>query len=314
MTDLYSKFELSKNNHIRYWFNNDCNQIYRNLADESSHMSLGGAISKTTVSFLDSLMNSAREIGGKHHGDFHLFLSGGLDSELAFRSFIRAGVEFRPVIVKFSNNLNIEDVVGAVTLCAAANKDPIIVDFDPLEFFLSEDWKRIAVSYQAHTFYQQLLIKIAENLAAPMITIDEIEISRGDRGIWKFIKKEDQDGCWHRFVEKTGIPAYNNFYTYDPRTIIAFMSSRRIKSLINNDVPGKLSWNSSKNEVYFELTRLNMAKRHKRHGMERMMHIWEYVENATCLLMPGSPRTFEYSAIPLQANLRTMEEMTCNTI
>lgn len=314
MTELYSRFELSKNNHIRYWFNNDTSQIFRGHSEELAHMSLGGVVSSPPISFLDSLIYSARDIAKKHNGNFHLFLSGGLDSELAFRVFARAGVGFRPVVVKFANNLNIEDVIGALTLCAAANRDPIVVDFNPIEFFLSGDWKRISVSYQAHTFYQQMLIKIAEKIAAPMITIDEIEITREDQGVWKFIKKEDQDGCWHRFVEKTGIPAYNNFYTYDPRTIVAFMSSRRIKSLINNQIPGKLSWNSSKNEVYFELTKWNMVRRHKRHGMERMMHIWENVENAACLLLPGSPRTFGYAAIPLQSNLRNMDEMTCNTI
>jgi hypothetical protein len=277
-------------------------------------MSIGGVNGTSPVSFVDSLLSTARELGNRHHGRFHLFLSGGLDSELAFRAFARAGVGFKPVVVKFTNNLNMEDVVGALTLCAAANRDPIVVDFDPIEFFMSGDWKRIANEYQSHTFYQQILIKIAEKLAEPMITVDEIEITKGDNGSWKFIKKEDQDGCWHRFVGKTGIPAYNNFYTYDPRTIVAFMSSRRIKSLINNEVPGKLSWNSSKNEVYFELTKWNMARRHKRHGMERMMHIWENVENATCLLMPGSPRTFEFSATTLQSNLRTADEMICNTI
>lgn len=316
MTNIYNTLELTKDNHLQYWFNNDKNQHWRRHPFESSHMSFGyNELRISNRSFMQCITDTALEFGYKHlNEDFHIFLSGGLDSEVAVRAFVQAKVNFRPIILKFINDFNKEDVYNAKKLCNELDLNPIVADIDPIRFFESGEWLNIGKKYQAYTFYQQLLLQAAESLAQPMITIDEIEISRANRGHWIFVKNEDQDGCWHRFIEKTGIPAYNNFYTYDPDTAIAFIESPTIKKLINNEIPGKLGWSSSKNEVYDELTSWNMNRRPKRHGMERLMNIWTYVENHTDSEIWDSHRIFRHSVIRLQQELLAGRSSICNII
>lgn len=307
---------LTKYGHLQYWFShNRYESTYRMYYDHTKElacMQLGG-IPLEPNSFIESLKATAREIAASHKNNFHIFLSGGLDSEVAVRCFVDAKIPFIPVIIKFAHELNLDDVYMATNLCSTLNLKPIVLDFDPIKFFKSDMWGVYFHKFQVYTFYQQLLMHIAETLAVPMITIDEIEIVKRENDVWKFIKKEDQDGCWHRFEEQTSIPAYNNFYTYDPQTIIEFMKSPRIQALIHNQIPGKLGWSSSKNEVYAELTNWDMIYRPKRHGMEKMMEIWNQVNREISMILPKnfSPIEFQFDALTLSNDIESGSPLQC---
>lgn len=313
MNNVYLTHEITKNNHLQYWFNNNELQHWRSDPLESAHMSVGHC-RVPNKTFLRCLMSTAIDIKCKNKGEFYLFLSGGLDSEVAIRTFMYTGVKFQPIILKFINDLNVEDVQQAITITNELGLDPFIEEIDPFRFFESGRWLDMAKKYQSYTFYQQLLLQAAEGLAAPMLTVDAIDIVKFDDVNWGFVKNEDQDGCWHRFIEKTGIPAYNNFYTYDPDTFLAFLSSPTINQLINNKIYGKLSWESSKNEIYAELTPWTMSKRIKRHGMERMMNIWTYVKNYVDNEIYNNHKIFQFNINDLQKNMISGHNTICNTI
>lgn len=309
MENVYNKIELTRNNHLQYYYNNDTNIHWRTHQYDISHMKLGGYFENK--SFIDSLTETANTFASRHKNEFSIFLSGGLDSEVACRIFSNAKLDYDPVIIKFSKDKNIFDVSRALSLCNELKITPTVIDFDPIKFFVNNEWKRIAVEYQAYTFYQQMLLYIAEQLETPMITIDEIEISK-QNNIWTFSKKEDQDGCWHKFIEKTGIPAYNNFYTYDPSTIVAFLNNETVTKLINNEIFGKLSWSSSKHQIYTELTGWNMNNRDKATGMENMMYIWTYVEDETLKLLNGEPNVFTFEVNSLKTQLMNKRNSICS--
>lgn len=315
MANIYNSVELTKYNHIRYWFNDDPDQLFRRHPFESAHMSFGyDGFVQTNRTFNECLIDTALEFKYKHPKDFYIFLSGGLDSEIAVRSFLQAGVKFRPIILKFINDFNKEDVESALRLNNELNLNSIVAEIDPIRFFESGKWLDIAKKYQSYTFYQQLLLQAAEDLSSPMITIDEIELTKIDQNNWAFIKNEDQDGCWHRFIEITGIPAYNNFYTYDPDTVKIFLKNKTVIQLINNQIFGKLTWSSSKHQIYSELTLWNMIKRPKRTGMERLMNLWLYVENYIDNELYDGHRIFRYLTNDISTSLIEGRSITCNII
>jgi hypothetical protein len=310
-TNVYDKIQLTKNNHLQYWFNGINDQHWRTSPYDTAYCQVGKGWTPEFKSFNDSLDETARYFYSIHGGSFLLFLSGGLDSEVAARFFKKNGLPITPLIVNFAHNLNKEDVDNSLWVCKDLGLSPIIHDFDPLEFFHTGKWRRIAEDYQCYSFYQQLLLSIAEKLSAPLITIDEIELQKTELG-WCFIKKEDQDGCWHRFVERTGIPAYNNFYTFDPETIHSFMQNNTVQDLINDRIPGKLGWTSSKHKIYTELTGFSLKTRVKRHGMEKMMHIWDYVIEQTSNILHESPQVFLFDASQV-AQLDKQDGLICKT-
>lgn len=309
----YLPFDATKGNHLKYGFGNEMTSLFRSSPLEVARMSIGG-IPVSDKSFMETLEMTSLELLQRHPGRLMLFLSGGLDSEIALRCFLGTNLDFNVAIVRFSKDRNAEDVSSAVSLCQAADISPVMIDFDPLTFFESGRWQDQATKYQCHTFYQQILASIAEDLSCPLLTVDEVEIAKLDDGKWAFIKKEDQDGCWHRFMQATGIPAYNNFYTYDPSTILRFFDSPTVVSLINDELFGKLSWTSSKLQIYKELTGWSLDPRPKRHGMEMMMDIWYRIQNETSLILPGPPVVFSFPVDDLRNSLKNGDEIQCNII
>ncbi len=295
-----NKVLLTKDNHLTYWYGDDRNNRWRSHHLDLANMEVGGMISDKT--FIGSLEDTAEAMHAVHGPTFRIFLSGGLDSEVACTTFIRRNLKFIPVIVKFSNGLNQHDIHRAFSFCKRWDITPIVIEFDPVKFYRSKRWLRIAVDYQAYTFYQQMLLSVIEDHPHPCITVDEIEIQRSLDG-WVFVKKEDQDGCWHRFAEKTGIAARNNFYTYDPTTIARFIESSTIVDLVSNKLPGKIGWSSLKHAVYSELTGWEIDPRPKMHGMEKMMEVWYEVENQSILELGYTPVSFEVPFANLQASI-----------
>jgi hypothetical protein len=195
-----------------------------------------------------------------------------------------------------------------------------VIDFDPADFVNSGECYDIGLKYQAYTFYQQMLLKVAEQYSAPMITIDEVELERptsidyetGDTSSgWIFLKKEDQDGVWRRFNEKTGIPALNNFYTYSPETILSFLDIPVVDDLVNNRIYGKLGWTSSKMKIYSTLG-YEFRKRPKWHGVENYIHLWDEVRyNVSAKGLAFNERQYAMPVIQLKENLINGVETLC---
>lgn len=325
--DIYNQFEFTEENHIKYWYDNTHTDLFRQNEWQSTTGTVGFC-QRPRLTFHGELIRTTKLISRKHKEPMAVFFSGGLDSEIALRSWLESGAPFRPVIIRFNNNLNVDDVNQAIEFCQTTNLTPTILEFDPVKFYESGDWQRIAVEYQSYTFYQQLLIKIAEDFAEPMITIDEVELEKFPdmdhllrtgkvRHHWVFLKKEDQDGVWRRFAAKTGIPAYNNFYTYNPETMLAFLESYVVNKLISNQIPGKLGWTSSKNEIYKSATTYAFKARPKRTGVEKLHHLWTDVEHRCAnmhLLFTTEPRIYAFETSKLIENMKKGRVSICRTI
>jgi hypothetical protein len=310
--------ENTENNHLLYWYNDDKNVKWRTNELDSTSMSVGGTARKP-MSLKAELIRNARSLN-RRFNDLTIFMSGGLDSEIALRSFLEAGLTPKLVTVRFPNDNNMHDIGPMMKMLNSMNLPYTVIDFDPEEFYQSGEWKDIAMKYQAYTFYQQMLLKIAEKYSAPMITIDEVELEllpninweTGEHKFeWCFLKKEDQDGVWRRFNDLTGIPALNNFYTYSPESILAFLKQETVADLIRNKIPGKLAWTSSKMKIYGSLG-YNFRRRPKWHGVENYIHLWDSVRyNIANSGLCFKQRNYAVSASELERNLESGKETLC---
>lgn len=274
----------TERSHLKYWYGEDRTQVWRKHNLETTSMSVGGCVRKP-MSFKAELIRTARTLH-KAYPDLTIFLSGGLDSEMALQSFLSAGITPQIVTVRFPDDKNLHDIGPAMRMLDHMGLKYTIVDIDPQEFVMSGEAFEIGSRFQGYSFYQQLLMKVAMDYNAPMITIDEIELEKlpsidwqtsehYDR--WVFLKKEDQDGVWRRFADATGIPALNNFYSYSPESILSFLQLPTVDDLVNDRIPGKLGWTSSKMKIYSHIG-YNFRKRPKWHGVENYMHLWDYVK------------------------------------
>jgi hypothetical protein len=308
----------TENNHLLYYYNDDQQQKFRTDDLDTTSMTVGGC-SRPVMTLKAELIRNARSLV-KQYPDLTLFMSGGLDSEMAFNSFLAAGIVPKIAIIRFPNGANDYDVGPTITLLNSKGINFTIIDFDPIAFFNSNECYEIGLKYQAYTFYQQMLLKVAEQYNAPMITIDEVELEKqptinwetGETKFeWVFLKKEDQDGVWRRFNDKTGIPALNNFYTYSPESMLAFLQEDTVADLIRDKIPHKQGWTSSKMKIYSSLN-YEFRPRPKWHGMENFLHIWDAVTyNRSSKGLLYSPRTYTVNAIELEQNLINGKETIC---
>lgn len=308
----------TENRHLRYWYNEDQNSVWRESNLDTTSMSVGGCTRKP-MALRAELIRNARCLN-RDFPDLTIFMSGGLDSEIALRSFLAAGITPKLVTVKFVNDNNDYDIGPMLGMVERMNLKCDVIDFDPQAFFDSGECYDIANRYQSYSFYQQILLKVAEQYAAPMITIDELELEKLPHVDWEtgaydfhwcFLKKEDQDGVWRRFVDKTGIPALNNFYTYSPESMLAFLQNETVANLVRDRIPGKLGWTSSKMKIYSSLG-YQFRPRPKWHGMENYYHLWDAVGyNISAKGLPFEARYYKVPALELEKNLMNGIETIC---
>jgi hypothetical protein len=312
--------ENTERSHLRYWYGNDRNKIWRDNDLETTSMSVGGCVRKP-MSFKAELIRTARILHRKYP-DLTQFMSGGLDSEMALQSFLSAGITPNIVVVRFPDDKNLHDIGPAMRMLSHMGIPYKVIDFDPDKFVMSGEAFEIGARFQGYSFYQQMLMKIALDYGAPMITIDEIELEKlpsinwetgehVDR--WVFLKKEDQDGCWRRFNDATGIPALNNFYSYSPESILSFLQIPTVDDLVNDRIYGKLGWTSSKMKIYSHLG-YNFRKRPKWHGVENYMHLWDYVRYniSNKANLNFNERNYTMPVDQLRENLINGVETVCN--
>lgn len=307
--------------HLRYWYNNDRNSVWRTSDLDTTSMSVGGCIRKP-MTLKAELQRNARSLI-KSYPDLTIFMSGGLDSEMALQSFLAAGITPKLVTVRFANNGNDYDICPMLKFVNYLGLKCDIIEFDPQAYFDSGENYEIGLKYQAYSFYQQILLKVAEQYGRPMITVDEVELEKipninwetGEHTLnWCFLKKEDQDGVWRRFNDKTGIPALNNFYTYSPESILAFLQEPTVAQLIRDKIPGKLGWTSSKMKIYSSLG-YNFRMRPKWHGMENYYHLWDAVlYNMSSKGLDFKPRDYRVPALQLEQNLKNGVETICQVV
>lgn len=314
--------ENTQNNHLIYYYNNNIESRWREHHNDSTHMQVGGCTRNPFAAKIE-WTRVARLIADQYP-DLTVFMSGGLDSEIALRCFIAAGVKPKLATVRFPDGKNEYDIGPMIDMVKSEfNLDCEVIDFDPVEFCLSGEHREVSNRYQAYTFYQQMLLKIAEQHAAPMITVDEVELEKlpntnFDTGEsvwgWQFIKKEDQDGVWRRFADKTGIPALNNFYTYTPESMLSFLRLPTTQELINDRIPYKYAWTSSKMKIYSDAG-FKFRPRPKWHGMENYMHLWDFAQSNTGdSIQNFNPKIYRIPALELEKNLAQGKISQCNII
>ena len=85
---------------------------------------------------------------------YHLFLSGGIDSENIANIFLQCNINFTPVIVSYIHDnkvLNDYDIAYAYKFCKTNNLTPLVIDIDIIDFYTSGTFRKYAFEYQCES-------------------------------------------------------------------------------------------------------------------------------------------------------------------
>jgi hypothetical protein len=204
--------------------------------------------------------------------DIVVFLSGGTDSEIVLRAFLKYGVRPRCCTIKFKNDYNIDDIEEAISICDELDIDLEILDFDVKDFYYSGEAEEFAKKIQCTQVTYLMVYYHIMKVSMPAVMGGELLLSRQierNNNFWYYTFRENEDASAMRFSNTFKIPLVNEFFSYTPEIMLYFLESKYGVSEMLND-RYKLSSVSSKNKI---LSRLypDIRRKTKTHGFERLL-------------------------------------------
>ena len=201
-------------------------------------------------SYKDALFNNARLMRDCYSGTFDVMLSGGIDSEVVVRTFHSLGIPHNTLIFRLEDNMNIRDVNSAIKICEELRIKYTLIDFNLQKFFENDALEIFEKSFIPGVGRLPRLkwLEYSDNIP---VYCDgepywkrELERDYSQKSIWKFVLSEEAYSC-STFAKSLGITAICDWYEYTPDIMLSYLEIPLVKTLLNDDMPGKISnWSS----------------------------------------------------------------------
>lgn len=218
-----------------------------------------GRINEPIKGFKQAMLDNARStIDHFPNETFDLLFSGGIDSEVALRSYLEIGAKdkIRVNIFRYENNYNIYDVSFAVVVCEQLGVDYRIVDFNLKDFFENhaERVSEVAQSDRPRAIVQLGFLDYVEGV--PISASSDCRWFRphGDYGVkaeWR-VQDFEHDIALDRYAHAIGRPAVMQWFKWSPQAVISWFSLDWFRRLVDDDIPGKEGVVSTKIQGYRE--------------------------------------------------------------
>jgi asparagine synthetase B (glutamine-hydrolysing) len=266
-------FNFTYNNHLKYSIGGR-EFGYRKTGEEKYTVSLGKVDPDhyRTSSYQKELLRISDLIYKDFGKDTLLFLSGGTDSEIVLRSFLKCGIKPRCCTIKLKGDYNAQDVSEAQQICKDLDVNLEIIEFDVKEFYYSGQAHEFASEIQCTQVTYLMIYYHVLKLSAPSVMGGELLLSRQiDRqnNYWYYTFRENEDASAMRFSNRYNVPLVNEFFSYTPEIVLYFLRSNLgVYEMLNN--PYKLTSVSSKNEILSKLCP-EIRNKNKSHGFEKLL-------------------------------------------
>lgn len=191
-------------------------------------------IFKSNISALTASIETAKKVKEFLDEKPYLTLSGGVDSEMTAVAFLKAKIDFVPVVLKYLNDFNDYDINYAFEFCKLHGLKPEIIELDLDQFYESGSHMQIARKYFCRSPQIATHLWLIEN--GP----DNLVFSYNPLPLAYFRKSihilappllyQTYDYCMH-LNGKFGVGLFNLF-TYD--LLISYMNNRLYNNARND--------------------------------------------------------------------------------
>jgi hypothetical protein len=265
------------------WGYDDTGWFGRKSADSKLITSYSCEFNGNVDSFENELLNAARSTLD-HYPNLKpsIFFSGGVDSEMILRAYLKIGADPKVYIVKYENDYNSYDVNIALEVCRNLCVDYDIIDFN-LENFYLNDAEQISDLSQIDRPRALPHIKFTENVDG-LIILGQSDLTwyRTDddytkQGTW-LVKDLEHDLGGDKYNLLIDRPAIYQWWKWTPGLIISYTRLNWFRRLLSDKYPGKLGINSTKIEGFREVYP-DLIERKKATGLEKVDHLVNEFEN-----------------------------------
>lgn len=265
---------FTHNNHLKYTIG-DRLYGYRETPYEKFIVNVGTIDHDyyKTSNWVNEQYRTADIISKEYGKEFALMFSGGTDSEIVLRSFLKIGVTPRIFFVRFANGYNHNDYLEALEVTDSLGVKLEVIDFDVIEFFNSGQAKEFSVELQCRQIAYLTIYYHIKNLQLPAVMGGEMLFQRkvntqGSRWFYSF--RENQDASAMRLSLKYNIPLVNEWFSYTPEMMLYYLEHPKIKWLLTERYNYKMASFSTKNEVLRQYMP-DLFDRIKTHGFEHLL-------------------------------------------
>jgi hypothetical protein len=206
-------------------------------------------INRPIKSYHAELLENGKIIRDTFSGPLDLMFSGGIDSEVILRVYHQLKIPVNIFIFKYENNYNYREFNFACSICESLNLKYTVIDFNLQKFFENDayDIWKVAFFDNSNWLVHNKLTEYLDN--TPIIGSGEPYCYRADRdnikSPWLFQLDEACRG-WAIYHKTIGRSVITDWHEYSPEVIVSFFQLQRVRDLLNNVVPGKVSTISSK--------------------------------------------------------------------
>ncbi len=301
--------EMTNENHFEFGFNQIPFSFRKSPEDQ--WFARFGKCRRPVGSFYEECLHTARLIGQKTNDQIWVLFSGGIDSEVAVRSFHAAGVPFKVAINRFKFDLNIHDICYAIATC-----EDLCVEYKFFDLDLEQFWKTQGIEYSMKTGCSW------PRLTPTMWLMDQVDgypvLGSGECFLEKAISKDYVPGVspyepspwylferekiasWYRILQVINKPGCPGFFQYTPEIIYSYLVDPDVQALCRSQVVGKLSTGSSKHRIYSKF--FPLKERPKYTGFEKVPDLDRYFQDLCVQLVPHSQQEvkIEYEGLVRQ--------------
>lgn len=224
-------------------------------------------------SWRNELVKTADSVYQEYGKDLILFLSGGTDSEIVLRNFLEIGVKPRCVIIKFTNDYNLPDVLEGIEIAKQLDVKLDIIEFDVKDFYKSGQALDFSKQIDCTQITYLMVYYHIMKLNSPAVMGGEMLLGRNvsrTSTFWYYCFRENEDASAMRFSEKFNIPIVNEWFSYTPEMMLYYLENLDIQQLMSDRFNYKLTSVSSKNLILSKLYP-GIKMRKKTTGFEKLM-------------------------------------------
>lgn len=213
--------------------------FYETSSDKQRVFNISIGDSSPHGSFHDECIRAARLIANQFNNEcIWITLSGGMDSEVVARSFLKAGVNIKCAIMAFENNLNDHDIKYALAFCNEQNIPYKIFNLNLENFYKHKSHLLYAREFKCSSPQIATHLWLAENLPGPFVFSGSPALLvwsghvpfasnvKTDINNYAFLECPPENNfCLDRLILKRELKGISNFFFYTPELTMSATNS-----------------------------------------------------------------------------------------
>ena len=261
-------FEYTHKNHFKFGY--DRNWFTERQSPDQKWTVEYGTCSEPVGGFFKECIKAAKLIRQSTDLPIKVLFSGGIDSEVALKSFYYADIPVTAVIARFTEEHNNHDIPYAVEVCEDL-KIPYEMPEIDLKHFFENELLEFAEKSQCVSPQLCVTMKVASLIdGLPVLGSGECYLTKGDDEKWRLFERE-KVASWYRYFINEDRPAVPGFFQYTPEQMLAWLEQPMMLALASNGQPDIVNSAQRKHELHGK--RFQVKRRPKYTGFEQVMDL-----------------------------------------